>query len=246
MKRVIHHSIQYLQSEGDGGFVMVLALTILLIVSLLGTLSLRVSNNEVLTSGNLEGSVASFYLLESIGQLGIEKLVQQNVQGDDCLEAIPERCLVKELHHADTTTLPWLDEAWSGDTSKDVFDLRVFDPTVKEDLSTLPKIAPFPDNWFGAGQRVSRVPEVFRVGSEYSLEPPGYLDREDGGDDLIRYALQDQGRIGVYSIGANDPVLREYRIYGLYFVGVGRSQGYPGKYGIELGYRLELATMEIM
>ncbi len=53
------------------GFVMILALMVLLIVSLLGTLSLRVSNTEVLTSGTLEGSVASFYMLESLGQLGI-------------------------------------------------------------------------------------------------------------------------------------------------------------------------------
>lgn len=246
MKTSIFHFRSVGGLKNDQGFVMVLALMILLIVSLLGSLVLKVSNNELLTSGNLEGSVAGFYLMESLGQLGIEKLIQQNVQGDDCLEAVPERCLVKELHRPEHTTLPWLDEAWSGASSKDVFDLRVFDPAVKEDLSSFPKVAPFPDNWFGGEQHVARIPRSLQGGAEYSLEPPGYVDKEDGGDDLIRYAVQDRGRIGVYSMGANDPVLRDYRIYGLYFVGSGRSLGYSGKFGIELGYRIELATMDIM
>ena len=160
----------------DHGFVMVLALMVLLIVSLLGSLSLKVSNTEVITSGNHEGLVASFYMLESLGQLGIKQLVKQNEGGDDCIEAIPERCLVKNLYHADTTALPWLDEVWSENTTKDVFDLRVLDPTVREDLSAHPKIRPFPDNWYGGSQKVARLPESLQAGSAISLEPPGYQD----------------------------------------------------------------------
>ena len=225
---------------------MILALMVLLVVSLLGSLSLRVSNTEVITSGSLEGSVASFYVLESLGQLGIEKLVQQNVNGDDCIEPVPEHCLVKELHHADISTLPWLDEVWSKDTSKNLFDLRVMDPGKKEDLSVFPKIVPFPDNWFGLDQKTVRVPESLQSNSVNSLEPPGYHDMGKGGGDLIRYAVQDHGRIGVYSVGADDPVIREYRVYGLYYVGAGSARGYPGKYAIEVGYRLELVDMEII
>ena len=228
------------------GFVMVLALMVLLILSLLGSLSLKVSNTEVLTSGTVEGSVASFYVLESLGQLGIQKLVRQNVTGEDCIEATPQQCLVRELYHVDITKLPWLDEIWSGNITKDVFDLGVMDPTLGEDLAVLPKVKPFPDNWYGGDQKSARVPMPLQVGSFHSLEPPGYHDREDGGDDLIRYAVQDHGRIGVYSIGAKDPVIREYRVYGLYYVGAGSSRGYPGKYAVELGYRLELAEMEII
>ena len=225
---------------------MVLALMVLLIVSLLGSLSLKVSNTEVLTSGALEGSVASFYILESLGQVGINKLIQQNVNGDDCIEAAPKRCLVKELYHADTTFLPWLDTVWANNPARDVFDLRVMDPTVRDDFSAFPKIAPFPANWHGGSQKTARVPDPLKAGSQYSLEPPGYHDIDEGGEDLIRYAVQDHGRIGVYSIGLGDPVIREYRIYGLYYVGTDRTRGYPGKYALELGYRLELAEMEIM
>jgi hypothetical protein len=109
-----------------------------------------------------------------------------------------------------------------------------------------PKIAPFPDNWFGHDQKTERIPESLQSKSVNSLEPPGYHDMEEGGGDLIRYAVQDQGRIGVYSIGTDDPVIREYRVYGLYYVGADSLRGYPGKFSIELGYRLELADMEII
>ncbi len=67
---------------------------------------------------------------------------------------------------------------------------------------------------------------------------------EDGGDDLIRFAVQDYGRVGAYSIGSDDPVVRNYKIYGLYHVG-GKT-GYPGTSAVELGYRMELVPMEIL
>ncbi len=225
---------------------MVLALMVLLVVSLMGALSLRVANTEVVTSGSLESSVASFYLLESIGLLGVEELVRQNVSGDDCIEAVPEDCRVKLLHLAQNSVLEWLDQAWSADAARPVYDLGVLDATVSEDDSVFPRIAPFPRNWVGDGQRTARIPEVFRGGGPLSLEPPGYVDVEDGGDDLIRYAVQDRGRIGAYSIGSDDPVIRDYRIYGLYRVGASGGRGYPGTFGIELGYRMELAPMEIL
>ena len=82
--------------------------------------------------------------------------------------------------------------------------------------------------------------------SVYSLEPMGYHDMEEGGEDLIRYAVHDHGRRGVYSVDAENPLIKEYRIYGLYYVGAGRSMGYPGKYAVELGYRMELMNMEVM
>ena len=56
-----------IQGLGDNGFVLILALMVLLVISLLGALSIKISTTEVITSGNLEGSVASFYMLESIG-----------------------------------------------------------------------------------------------------------------------------------------------------------------------------------
>lgn len=246
MKTMKLNKFSRITGTDNRGFVMILALMVLLIVVVLGSLSLRISNTEVLTSGTLQGSVASFYMMESLGQLGVQKLVQQNINGDDCIEAEPEHCLVKELYYVDATTLPWLDEAWSGDTSKEVFNLRVFDPTIKEDLSVFPKVVKFPDNWIDGNQKVARVPDALQVGNGYSLEPAGYQDAEDGGKDFIRFAVQDHGRVGIYSIGAGDPILKEYRIYGLYYVDAGRSIGYSGKYGIELGYRLELASMEIL
>lgn len=230
---------------GDQGFIMVLALMVLLVMSLLGVTSLRLSNSEVITSGSLEGSVASFYLLEGIGQLGIAQLVRQNVAGDDCIEAVPEECRVKQLYRPDISTLPWLDEIWS-DKARKVYDLCVLDAAASEDDSVFPKILPFPENWSAEGQRVVRVQEAFRAGGPSSLEPSGYFDLADGGSDLIRFAVRDQGRRGVYSIGSNDSVIREYRIYGLYHVGSGSAVGYSGTFGIELGYRLQLAKMEIL
>ena len=101
-------------------------------------------------------------------------------------------------------------------------------------------------DWYGTGQHVSRIPEVLRVGNRLSLEPPGYLDREDGGEDLIRFAVQDTGRIGAYSIGADDPMFKNYKVYGLYHVVNDSSLGYQGLFGLEMGYRMELARMEIL
>lgn len=230
---------------GDQGFIMVLALMVLLVMSLLGVTSLRLSNSEVITSGSLEGSVASFYLLEGIGQLGIAQLVRQNVAGNDCIEAVPEECRVKQLYQPDTSTLPWLDEIWS-EKDRDVYDLRVLDTAASEDDSIFPKILSFPYNWTTEGQRVVRVPDAFRGGGPVSLEPSGYVDVDDGGTDLIRFAVRDQGRRGVYSIGSNNPVIRDYRIFGLYHFGSGGVGGYSGTFGIELGYRLQLAKMEIL
>lgn len=236
---------RFMHRTGNQGFIMVLTLMVLLVMSLLGVTSLNISNSEVITSGSLEGSVASFYLLEGIGQLGIEKLVRQNVGGDDCIDAVPEKCRVKELYHSDTSTLPWLDAIWS-DNGRDVYDLRVLYSVAAEDDSVFPKIMAFPENWTAEGQHVARVQEAFWAGGPLSLEPSGYFDMKDGGSDLIRFAVRDQGRRGVYSIGSNDSVIRDYRIYGLYHVGSGSAVGYSGTFGIELGYRLELAKMEIL
>jgi len=229
----------------ENGFVLVLALMVLVILSLLGSLSLRIANTEVITAGSVEGSLASFYLLEAVALTGATFLEQQNTVGDDCIEARPERCLVKELHLVENSSLEWLDEAFSGDTDKPVFDLTVLDPTVADDDSAVPRRRKFPDNWVGSNQRSSRLPESLRS-SGSGLEPAGYVDMEEGGDDLIRFAVQDHGRIGAYSIGADDPVIRQYRIYGLYYVGADGSAGYPGKFGVEMGYRMELKPMEIM
>ena len=235
-----------MQDAGDKGFVLVLAMMVLLIISLLGALSIKISTTEVITSGNLEGSVASFYMLESLGQLGVDHLVRQNVSGDDCLEAVPEHCLVKELHHSDSSTLPWLDEVWSERTTRNVYDLSVIDASAAEDDSVFPRIVAFPGNWMADLQRTARVPETLRLGNVNSLEPPGYVDIEDGGDDLIRFAVRDHGRRGVYSIGSDDSEIRDYHIHGLYHVGASRAVGYPGTFGIELGYRLELAQMGVL
>jgi len=229
----------------QGGFVLVLALGVMVILSLLGSLSLRVANTEVMTAGTMEGSLASFYLLEAVALTGAVYLEQQNAVGDDCREARPEACGVKELHQVENTDLDWLDESYSGDTGKPVFDLTILDATVRDDDSQTPRLRRFPDNWVGDNQRTSRLPESLRSGGA-GLEPPGYVDMEDGGDDLIRFAVQDHGRIGAYSIGADDPAVRQYRIYGLYFVGADGSRGYPGKFGVEMGYRMELKQMEIM
>jgi len=247
MRIMIPRSSGYIGSvKNSRGFVMVLALMVLLVVSLMGALSLRVANSEVTTSGSLESSVASFYLLESIAQLGIQQLVRQNRSGADCIEPVPERCLVKALHQADNSRLDWLDASWPKDGTKPVYDLSILDATLAEDMSLFPKLKPFPHNWVGDQQRTARLPESLRLGGEHSLEPPGYVDVEDGGDDLIRYAVQDQGRVGIYSIGSDDQVLRDYRIYALYYVGAAGGHGYPGTYGIELGYRLELADIEVL
>jgi hypothetical protein len=127
-----------------------------------------------------------------------------------------------------------------------VFNLRINDPAVENDDSVVPRIRTFPDNWYGADQHVLRVPEALRAGNRNGLEPPGYFDRDDGGDDLIRFAVHDAGRIGAYSIGAGDPVFKNYRAYGLYHVVNDRASGYQGLFGVEMGYRMELARMEIL
>jgi len=226
--------------------VLVFAMMVLLVISLLGALSIKISTTEVITSGNLEGSVASFYMLESLGQLGVDHLVRQNVGGDDCLEALPEHCRVKELHHSDSSALPWFDEVWSEGKTRDLYDLSVIDASAAEDDSVFPRIVAFPGNWLADSQRTARVPEILQAGNANSIEPPGYVDIEDGGDDLIRFAVRDHGRRGVYSIGSDDSEIRDYHIHGLYHVGASRAVGYSGTFGIELGYRLELAQMEVL
>jgi hypothetical protein len=226
--------------------VLVLALMLLAIFTLLGVLSLQVATTEVLTAGNKESSLASFYLMEGVAGLGIAHLERQNSAGDECGEAHFKNCPVKELHQVESTSLGWLDESFSGDAAKDVFDLSINDGAVENDDSVVPRIRTFPDNWYGAGQHVARVPEALREGNHNGLEPPGYVDREDGGDDLIRFAVQDTGRIGAYSIGADDPVFKNYKVYGLYHVVNNRASGYQGLFGVEMGYRMELARLEVL
>ena len=232
--------------SSQSGFVLVLALLVMVILSLLGTLSLRIANTEVITAGGTEGSIASFYMLEAVALTGVAHLEHQNVSGEDCLEAHPQYCRVKELFNVETTDLDWLDELYTGDVTKPVFDLTVLDPSIKDDDTKLPRLRKFPDNWYGEGQRSSRLPASLQSDSDGNLEPIGYVDREDGGDDLIRFAVQDNGRIGAYSIGSDDSIIKNYKIYGLYYVGADGSRGYPGKFSVEMGYRMELVNMEVM
>ena len=224
---------------------LVLALVLLALFTLLGVLSLQIATTEVLSAGNKESSLASFYLMEGIAGLGIVHLERQNSAGE-CGEAHSENCPVKELYQVESTSLSWLDESFSGDAAKDVFDLSINDGAVENDDSVVPRIRTFPENWHGADQHVARVPEALRAGTRHGLEPPGYLDREDGGDDLIRFAVQDTGRIGAYSIGADYPVFKNYKVYGLYHVVNDRASGYQGLFGVEMGYRMELARMEVL
>lgn len=239
-------SSNFVGNGHQGGFVLVLALMLLAIFTLLGTLSLQIANTEVVTAGNKESSLASFYLMEGAAALGIAHLEHQNGAGDDCAEELSENCPVKELYQVESTTLKWLDESFSGDTGKPVFDLSLSDTAIENDDSVVPRIRKFPDNWYGAGQHVSRVPEILRVGNPNGLEPSGYVDRDEGGDDLIRFAVQDTGRIGSYSIGADDPVFRNYKVYGLYYVVNTHASGYQGQFGVETGYRMELVEMEVL
>ena len=126
-------------------------------------------------------------------------------------------------------------------------DVRPFtNASAEEDDSVFPSITAFPGNWLADSQRTARVPEILQAGNANSIEPPGYVDIEDGGDDLIRFAVRDHGRRGVYSIGSDDSEIRDYYIHGLYHVGASRAVGYSGTFGIELGYRLELAQMEVL
>ena len=237
---------RYFRIESEGGFVLVLALMLLAIFTLLGTLSLQIANTEILTAGNKESSLASFYLMEGVAGLGIAHLENQNAAGDECAEETNEDCPVKELYQVETTSLAWLDESYSGDSAIPVFDLSINEAAIENDDSVMPRIRKFPENWHGAGQHVVRVPEALRVENRTGLEPPGYVDKEDGGDDLIRFAVQDTGRIGAYSIGADDPVYKNYKVYGLYHVINDGASGYQGLFGVEMGYRMELARMEVL
>ena len=230
----------------ESGFVLVLALMLLAIFTLLGVLSLQIATTEVLTAGNKESSLASFYLMEGVAGLGIAHLERQNRAGDECGDETSQTCPVKELHQVESTSLVWLDESFSGDATKDVFELGLNEEGIESDDSVVPRIRKFPDNWYGANQHVSRVPKALRVNNRHGLEPPGYMDREDGGDDLIRFAVQDTGRIGAYSIGADDPVFKNYKVYGLYHVVNDRASSYQGLFGVEMGYRMELARMEVL
>ena len=47
-------------------------------------------------------------------------------------------------------------------------------------------------------------------------------------------------------MGAEDPVIKRYMIYGLYHVINPRASGYQGQFGVEMGYRMELAKMEVL
>ena len=229
------------ESSNEKGVVLVMALVVLVILTLLGTLSTQIANNEVMTSGNQEGYLVTFYMIEGVGIEGISRLEFQNNTGNDCSATIPIDCRVKELYNPDTTALPWLDETFSG-TSATAYDLTV---TGSTNLPSGPMPIPlaYPNNWLNA--KTSAVVNTLQQPNVFALEPSGY-DEAAPASDLIRYAVQDNGRTGSYSIGSSDPEIHGYKIYGLYDVNRGAGKTFPGRSVVEMGYRMELETMDIL
>jgi hypothetical protein len=205
--------------HNERGVVLVMSMLLLVILSLLGALSLRIANNEVLTAGNSEESIMKFYMLEGVGLEGVARLEYQN-DGSTCPGCRVEKLYnVKDLADED---VKWLDEVYSGTATA-------------SDLTII-------DNW-ASPTRASAVAESLSVDEQYSLEPLGY---DEGSGDRVRYAVQDNGRTGIYSIGSSDPVIRGYEIYGLYDVKRGSGKAFTGKGIVEMGYRMELEEMDVL
>jgi Tfp pilus assembly protein PilX len=206
--------------HNERGVVLVMSMLLLVILSLLGALSLRIANNEVLTAGNSEESIMKFYMLEGVGLEGVARLEYQN-DGSACPGCRVEKLYnVKDLAVGD---LVWLDEVYSVTTTA-------------PDLTII-------DNWASASTKALGVADGLSVGNQYSLEPLGY---DESLGDRVRYALQDNGRTGIYSIGSSDPVIRGYEIYGLYDVKRGSGKAFTGKGIVEMGYRMELEEMDVL
>lgn len=226
--------------NNERGVVLVMSLLLLVVLTLLGALSLQIANNEILTAGNTEESQMKFYMLEGVGVEGVARLEYQNTSGGDCGSAIPVDCRVKELHNVETTALPWLDEVYSGGS------LTAYDLTITGNNLTagpMPIPAAYPNNWFSA--KTSPVAVPLRAGNSNALEPNGYNEAAPSLD-LIRYAVQDNGRTGIFSIGSSDPEIHGYKIYGLYDVNRGSGKAFTGRSVVEMGYRMELENMDVL
>jgi hypothetical protein len=229
--------------NNEGGFVLVFALIILVVLTLMGVFSTQIANNEIMTAGNQQGYLTTFYMFEGVGLEGVAYLEYQNKTGNDCDLTSPTECRVKELYDVETTTLGWLDEVFSGTTSKNTYDLTVTNTGAAVDDTDLPRVAPYPTNWTTAGAKVQRVDIPLRTGAALALEPTGYTEATG---DLVRFAVQDNGRTGIYSIGSSDPEIRGYKLYGLYDVKRGSGKALPGRSVMEMGYRMELEVMQVL
>lgn len=225
--------------NNERGVVIVISLLILVILSLLGALSLRIANNEVMTAGNQESYLTTFYMLEGVAVEGISRLEYQN-NGEDCATAGGE-CRVKELHNIETAALTWLDEVYSG-TSLTAYDLTITGST-NLPLGPMPIPLAYPGNWLNA--KSSRIAAPLIVGNANALEPIGYNEAAPSSD-LIRFAVQDNGLTGIYSIGSDDPIVHGYKLYGLYEVNRGAGKGFTGRDVVEMGYRMELENMDVL
>jgi hypothetical protein len=229
--------------NNEGGFVLVFALIILVVLTLMGAFSTQIANNEIMTAGNQQGYLTTFYMFEGVGLEGVAYLEYQNKTGNDCGASFPTECLVKELYNVETTNLGWLDEVFSGNTSKATYDLTVTDTGATADNTVMPRVAPYPNNWTNGGVKVQRIDTPLRTGNALALEPTGY---NEGDGDLVRFAVQDNGRTGIYSIGSSDPDIRGYKLYGLYDVKRGSGKTFPGRSVMEMGYRMELEVMQVL
>ncbi len=166
-----------LRKRDEGGFVLVLALMVMMILTLLGTLSLQIANTEIMTAANTEASLASFYVLEGVAAAGVSSLENQNVGGDDCRDSEPSQCLVKALYEVEDSDLDWLDAAYLDDTSRPVFDLTVLDSAADENDSVVPPIRGFPgklDRQQSAGLQAAGSTAIRALGRPGAAWIPGH------------------------------------------------------------------------
>ncbi len=97
----------------------------------------------------------------------------------------------------------------------------------KRRFSVFPKVVQFPANWIDGNQKVARIPDTLQVGKDTAWNPPATKIRKTVGRTSFVMRSRITDVVGIYSIGADDPVLREYRSMVSIIVDAGRARGYP-------------------
>lgn len=206
-------------ATNEQGFILVMALLMLVVLSLMGTAAMTVRNTEVSIATNAEIIQHNFYALEAV-----------TLEGTAVLEETDDNT----LRNLDTAPLAWLKPN----------DPDVLPPIDPIDLSkratwSSPQITPQ-----DTSINKTKFPEPAdpENPNRFSIEPPGYSNPPDH----IQYAAV-QGNLhsdaNQYDLCAgsdqSDPTKQEkcYSVFGMYDVRSGSGKAYSGRRMLMVGYK---------
>ena len=176
-------------AEKEKGFVLVMALCFLVIMSLLGIFATQISNIELQTSTNNEKFQTSFTLGEAVTVESVAILRQEPINN-------------LKIHTPDLTGLPY--QNW---LSQHQYFEGNFDNT-KPDFIL--------GDWTTGVEAGASTPTAMNDPLDQGgIQPPGFTV----GTDLLHFAVQDTGRSSVSDISEGSLEIRNYYLYGNYNVG---------------------------